>query len=294
MSKQFASDGRLENSESDDWTQGLKPIDELAPKLDDSKIMELLATVVEGEIIPRLMLVHKSFERDGVGVRSDADITEDAIEKFAQLTIDGEVDDLENYIVGLTRQGIAEEAIYMELMAPTARKLGSFWEQDLCSFTDVTVGLGRLQTILYRISARHRSTYEAQDVQLRGLFVTPAGAHHSFGIRMVEDLFRRAGWRSMCEPNIALQDLTELVKTEYFDLVGIGVSIQDQVEVCHKMIAEIRGSSLNRGVKIMVGGSLLADREELRQEFSAELCAVDAREAVAIAHSLVYDNKLRH
>jgi MerR family transcriptional regulator, light-induced transcriptional regulator len=194
---------------------------------------------------------------------------------------------LEDYIVSLTRGGMAEEAVYLELMAPTARKLGLYWEQDLCSFTDVTIGLGRLQTLLYRMSARHRGTYETQAPAPRGLFVTPLGAQHSFGIRMVEDLFRRAKWKTLCEPDISIPDLVALVSSESFDIVGIGLSVEEQIDIAEKMIIQVRLASRNPAVKIMVGGSLLVDRIDVIERLGADFCAVDAREAVTIAQNVI-------
>jgi MerR family transcriptional regulator, light-induced transcriptional regulator len=214
-------------------------------------------------------------------------LPDDEIEHFAKLTVVGEIDDLEDYIVGLTRKGVPEEAVYLELMAPAARKLGIYWEQDDLSFADVTIGLGRLQTLLYRISSRHRGTYETQAPVAKGLFITPLGAQHSFGIRMVDDLFRRAGWKTICEPDISTVDLVALVNSESFEMVGIGLSVEEQIEIAEKMICEVRAASRNRNVKIMIGGSLLVGRPDVVARLDADFCALDAREAVTIARNVI-------
>jgi MerR family transcriptional regulator, light-induced transcriptional regulator len=265
-----------------------------ASPLDEKQIMDLLAHVVEGEIIPRLMLAHQTFVSTQFDANLDAAMSEDAIEQFAQLTLSGEVDDLEDHIVSLTRQGVVVETVYLQLMAPTARKLGEYWERDICSFTEVTIGLGRLQTLLYRLSARHKGLHDAEILVARGLFVTPYGAQHSFGIRMVEDIFRRAGWKTLCEPNILTQDLVALLQAESFDLVGIGISIVGQLELTREMIFEIRQSSRNQNIKIMVGGNLIVEQSELADSLGADFSAKDAREAVTIAQNVIYDQKMRY
>lgn len=287
MTDQSAQNERLDDGLDHRWSDALMASGAVSAELNDAQIMNLLAVVVEGEIIPRLMLAHQKFAPSEPSLVVASGISAEEIERFATLTIAGEVDDLEDYIVGLTRQGIAEEAIYLELMAPAARKLGDFWTQDLCSFTDVTIGLGRLQTLLYRVSARHRATYETLDSVRKGLFVTPEGAQHSFGIRMVEDLFRRAGWKTLCEPDISLPELVSLVRSETFNIVGIGLSLVEQVETAGKMIVEVRAASRNKDIKIMVGGSLLANRSDLVDLLGADICAVDAREAVTIAQNVI-------
>ena len=98
----------------------------------------------------------------------------------------------------------------------------------------------------------------------------------------------------MCEPNILTQDFTDMLQSEAFDLVGIGISIQGQLELVEEMIKSVRRSSLNPHVKIMVGGSLIVDQPELAASLGADLSAIDAREAVTIAQNIIYDHSMRH
>lgn len=293
MSDQSSHEDRRGQA-SEDWTQSHSASDREAINLNEQQIMDLLANVVEGEIIPRLMLAHQNYVSTQMDETFDEAVSEDAVEQFAKLTITGEVDDLEDHIVGLTRQGVVVETVYLQLMAPAARKLGEYWEQDICSFTDVTIGLGRLQTLLYRLSARQKGIMDSDVLVPRGLFITPFGGQHSFGIRMVEDLFRRAGWKTLCEPNILSQDLADLIATENFDLVGIGISIVGQLELVEEMIGCIRHSSRNVDIKIMVGGNLIVEQSELATALGADFSAIDAREAVTIAQNIIYDQKMRH
>jgi MerR family transcriptional regulator, light-induced transcriptional regulator len=293
MSDQSSQEGRGGQA-NDGWTETHSPMDREAINLSEKQIMDLLANVVEGEIIPRLMLAHQNFVSTQIDDTLEDALSEDAIEQFAKLTITGEVDDLEDHIVALTRQGVIVETVYLQLMAPAARKLGEYWEQDICSFTDVTIGLGRLQTLLYRLSARQKGVTDTDGLVPRGLFITPFGGQHSFGIRMVEDLFRRAGWKTLCEPNILSQDLADLIATENFDLVGIGISIVGQLELVEEMIANVRQCSRNHDIKIMVGGNLIVEQSELAASLGADFSAIDAREAVTIAQNIIYGQKMRH
>ena len=42
----------------------------------------------------------------------------------------------------------------VDLLAPAARLLGEYWEDDRCDFVDVTMGLWRLQEVVHEIAAR--------------------------------------------------------------------------------------------------------------------------------------------
>jgi methanogenic corrinoid protein MtbC1 len=289
------NDNRGQDDRDVDWMEAMKAhnVDADTP-LNESQIMELLANVVEGEIIPRLMMAHQTFAGLDMGLATNAKIEDDDLVQFCTLTLDGEVDDLEDYVIERTRKGIATETIYVDLMAPTARRLGQMWEHDDISFTDVTIGLGRLQTLLYRLSARQKGIRDVQVLVPRGLFVTVEGAQHSFGIRMAEDLFRRAGWKTLCEPNIPLDEVIGVVQSDSFDLLGIGISIDAQIEPTRTLIDAVRKHSRNGAIQVMVGGSLIVDRPEIAKDLGAELSACDAREAVTIAQNIIYEQKLRH
>ena len=293
MSNRSSREDRV-NEHIDGWAEALSAMKRDAANLDEKQITELLAHVVEGEIIPRLMMAHQNSVATSADGNLESAVSPEAIERFAQLTISGGVDDLEDHIVSLTRQGIVIETVFLDLMAPAARKLGEYWEQDVCSFTDVTIGLGQLQTLLFRLSERHKRAADTDAVVPKGVFVTPPGSQHSFGIRMVEDLFRRAGWKTICEPAMGLQDLIVLVQTEHIDLVGIGLIVEEQLKPTQEMIVQVRQSSRNAAVKIMVGGKLIVEQPELVDPLGADFSVLDAREAVTIAQNIIYNRATRH
>jgi MerR family transcriptional regulator, light-induced transcriptional regulator len=265
--------------------------------------LALLAGVVEGQVIPRLMLAHKSVNPDvalddeGIVKRATADpkkMDPNIIEPFANLVLAGTVDDLEDFVVAITAEGFSSDAIYLDLMAPAARLLGQYWEDDKCSFTDVTLGLGRLQTLLYRLSASQTPGQDISPDAPKALFLTPEGSQHSLGVRMVEELFREAGWRTLCEINTSKSVLIDLVENEAFDLVGVGLSAEGQIEQTRDIIALIRKASVNRRVKVILGGKLIVDDPDLAIRLGADLFARDGKEAIVIANKLLYNSSPTH
>jgi MerR family transcriptional regulator, light-induced transcriptional regulator len=259
--------------------------------------LSLLADVVEGQVIPRLMLAHKSAsggaEPEGSLIvppelAVDKAIEAEVIEPFTALLLSGTVEDLEDFVVRITRSGTSATSIYLDLMAPAARLLGQFWEDDKCSFTDVTLGLGRLQTLLYRLSAKQTRSDGIDGGSPKALFMTPEGGQHSLGVRMIEELYRQAGWRTNCEINTPLPTILSLVSVEAFDLVGIGLSSEGQVEQTRDIIEQIRKASLNQNLQVIIGGKLVADDPDLAKQVGADLSARDGKEAIVIANKILY------
>lgn len=118
-----------------------------------------LARLVEAEIIPRLMIVHRPESHAAIGIILPSP---EQIETFSTLMLAPAEDEVEARIAALIDKGLTPESLLLDLLAPTARHLGVLWEEDLCDFTEVTVAMGRLQRIMHevtrRFGGRRRST----------------------------------------------------------------------------------------------------------------------------------------
>ena len=74
-------------------------------------------------------------------------VTPDDVADFARLILTRSEAQALDCIESMRIKGAPIESIYLDLLAPAARYLGEMWEEDLCDFTDVTIGLGRLQVL---------------------------------------------------------------------------------------------------------------------------------------------------
>jgi MerR family transcriptional regulator, light-induced transcriptional regulator len=300
------------NETGGDWSANLKDIHAQASahialrnksEAQQAKTFQTtLAAVVEGQVIPRLMLAHKvakaSEALDGADLIQRATaphpgVNPDIVKTFTALVLTGSLEDLEDYVVTMTREGFSSHDIYLDLMAPTARLLGQYWEDDLCSFTDVTIGLGKLQTLLYRLSASQPGP-KPIDNPPQAFFFTPEGSQHSLGIRIVEELFRDAGWQTQCEINIPVASLCDIVRTQSFDIIGISLSAEGQVEQTRDIITRLREASANRDVQVLIGGKLILDDPDLALRLGADLSARDGKEAIVIATKLNHSQQRAH
>ena len=102
--------------------------------------------ILESQIIPNLLKANESaspfFSTDGARTELP---TQEEIARFAQLCMDADQDAPDLFVQALMVEGLASEAIFLHLLAPTARYLGELWDDDLCDFTQVTIGLVRMQ-----------------------------------------------------------------------------------------------------------------------------------------------------
>lgn len=249
-----------------------------------------LTSLVEYEIIPRLVASHPLAFFAGGPVAIAADpvnaITLADVDAFAPMTLQVEADLLLDYVETLLARGVTVDCILVDLLAPAARRLGEYWEDDRCDFVDVTMGLWRLQEIVHelgtRLPAERRSPFE-----LRALFASMPGDQHSFGAVVVEEMFVREGWLTDRLSEATLADLLERVSADVIDLVGLTVSCDEHAKALAMTIQAVRAASRNPDVKIMIGGRAAIADPGLAYEAGADGTAADARLAVCVAKDLV-------
>lgn len=247
-----------------------------------------MARLIEGEIIPRLLLAHLA-DRDAAA-RSQLGrpaFTSGEPTAFAQMALRFDVHQLLAQVESHLQNGVAIDCIYLELLAPTARALGDFWDNDLCDFVDVTMGMWRLQQVIHELGNRAPCRSARTRGDRRALFTVPPGDQHSFGLVMIEDFFRRAGWRTWSAPDAALPDLCAIVGRQWFELIGLTVSNEEHLAVLPKLLRELRQRSQNPAVGIMVGGKIFSDHPELADSAGADATAADGPRALAVAEQLV-------
>lgn len=244
-----------------------------------------LARLIEGEIIPRLLMAHRDGTDPDVIPMTTGVIAPAELERFSRMVMTSELAVLIEHVDLLTRRGVGMETIYFDLLSPSAKRLGDMWEADDCSFTDVTIGLCRLQQIVYEFADRMHVESGGGDGRT-ALFALTPGDHHSFGLVMVVEYFRRAGWRTVCMPDATADDLTDAARSEWFDLIGFSVADDRWVGVLGPVIAAVRAASLNDEVKVIVGGRAFEADPSRVARVGADETAGDARDAVRVADAL--------
>ena len=191
-----------------------------------------LLRTIEGEVIPRLVLAHVGRVSDAACDNSVAirpGVSE--VRHLTELVISGQMAEATSYLQGLFYLGMPPEVVYLDLLAPVARKLGVMWERDQVDFVAVTLGLRRLQQLAHQIS-ENADVSEAATTKsgYRALFVTLPGEQHVFGTQIVGDMLRRAGWDIWDAPGATETDIIRLIKNEWFAVVGISISAPEQLE----------------------------------------------------------------
>lgn len=246
-----------------------------------------LVRMIEAEIIPRLVLARRATAEIRDGGSNGARLGSEQVAEFARVVLTHDAAVALSLVDGLRARGVPVERLYLELLAPAARRLGELWAEDLCDFTEVTVGLGRLQQVMHELSPAFRNECAQRDHGRCILLAPVPGEQHTFGLWMVAEFFRRAGWHVWSLPLGTAQEMAALARREWFAVVGLSAACPSRIDALAAAIRMIRRSSRNRAVGVMVGGPLVLSQPDLVPLVGADATAVDARQAVLQAQDLL-------
>lgn len=190
-------------------------------------------------------------------------------------------------IEALLARGVSAEAIYVELLGPTAYALGEMWVADTCDFVDVTVGLGRIQRALRSLSRVFLGgDADGKAASGKALLSCVPGEQHTLGLFLVAEFMMRDGWGVSLGPPVAEHDLLDLVRHDWFDVIGFSVACDTRLADLHRIIRKVRHASRNHDLGVMVGGRVFNERPELVARVGADISAPDARSASVHARQL--------
>ncbi|NJS13844.1 MAG: cobalamin B12-binding domain-containing protein [Sphingopyxis sp.] len=254
-----------------------------------------LSMLLENLVIPKLIADRDSRQKwldmpqpcPTNQAASGCGITAADVEEFARLSLSEDAHALLDFTDRFLKTGSSVETLYVELLAPAARKLGVYWEEDSEDFVAVTMGLWRVQEILRELTLRIPPKSSSGHGQRAALFSTMPGEQHSLGTLMVSECFQRAGWDAdvLIEPTQS--ELTGKIAGSRYDLIGLTVSCDCPTAALTSLVNSIRAVSPNPHVRIMLGGRVINDQPDLVELCGADGTALDATSAVALADRLV-------
>jgi MerR family transcriptional regulator, light-induced transcriptional regulator len=254
------------------------------------KRRKLLIETVKGQVIPRLSLSHSELE----SARSVTLVpTAEEIVEFVRLILLNDVSVASDFVENICSRGIGLQSIFLELFTPAARVLGELWEEDVCDFTDVTIALARLQQLLRELGAAFEIEAAPVHNGRKALLVAAPGDQHTFGVFMLQEFFRRAGWEVDGGALGAENELFCLVENEQYDVVGLSVSNDVAVDAFASVIRTVRKVVRSPGVHVIVGGKFFLKHPEHVSGVGADASAQDGRRAVLEVSRLLRTNALR-
>lgn len=184
---------------------------------------------------------------------------------------------------GLTREAVAgngvacdrflEEArergrsrlwLITDLIPAVARRLGTEWEEDVRSFTDVSIGVSTLQRAMRRLSASEGPA-EARPVVVLSCL---ADEQHTLGLFTLGAALQHRGWPTHVETGLNEDDLLELRREQPLAAFGLSVNHDDLIPDATALCLALREQAPDLG--LLVGGT--AELRGLASKTGAVIC----------------------
>lgn len=253
----------------------------------DERRRSILTRTVELDVIPRLLIAHPSPVAPLAPAAANLPVTAVHVADLVGLVLSRGEPEAIAFVEAMHDGGAAAESLYLDLLAPAARRLGEMWEDDTCDFTDVTIGLWRLQNAMRELSPSFLRAVDTRTNGPRVLLVPLPGEDHTFGLSMVYEFFRRAGWNAWSGPVGSSADLRGLVRREWVEVIGFSLACDEKLDVVRAEIRSVRRASMNPGLGVLVGGPGFTANPLLAAEVGADGTATDGRQAVLQAQALM-------
>jgi len=251
-------------------------------------MLSQLGRTIENELIPRLMLAF-----DSTPARTAAPAANrlsEHVDTFVQLVIENEADVAARYVDTLRAEGFPIATLYLDLLAPAARRLGEMWDTDEVSFADVTIGVCRMHQVLLEFTRCFDATTKNGDDSQTALIAPAPGEQHTFGLFMVMEFLRREGWTCYSGTPSTRKEFLKLANSADFRLIGLSISADRNLQEAGQLIKDLRRRT---EAKILVGGRCVLDSPELVDELGADGMAKDGREAARVISRLVRETSSR-
>jgi hypothetical protein len=256
---------------------------------------EALTRTVEREVIPRLLVVHKPLpvletRPAPAGLVSQADIVD-----FTGLVANRELKEALARIAIKRSEGVTLEAVYLDLLIPSARRLSDLWEADMCHYEEIAVGILHLQQVLHELSPAFTIETHCQARGRKALLVSAPEEQSMLGLFMVTEFYRcvsseffyRAGWEVWREPPSSRSQLRGILNSQWFDVVDVAASCEARLPALSADLADMRKASRNSHVGVVVDGPVFHDHPEFLSRVGADASASDSRDTLAQAELLM-------
>jgi hypothetical protein len=195
------------------------------------------------------------------------------------------------YIDQLVDEGASPEILYQEVFEPAARHLGGLRDEDVRTDLAITLGLGRLQFAVRRLSATFQHPLYAIRPGHAILVAPEPGESHHLSAAMASELFWRDGWDVSCEFPSTDGDLGRLVQERWFDVLELSLSTalrrEQALTTMGITIRAAQAASLNPALMVIVDGRAFVERPRTYLDVGADAGCVSVVDALPAAHRLL-------
>jgi hypothetical protein len=162
-----------------------------------------------------------------------------------------------------------------------ARRMGEAWHDDQMSWMDVSIGVGRLQSLLREIGTAWVADQAGDTGHGTVMFIVPDREQHTLGPMVATGQMRRYGVSVCLRIAPSFNELRSLMAARHFDGVMISVSTRDKLESVAKTVQFLR-TVVSHPLPIIVGGAVMVKADDIVTSTRADFSSNDVGAALEV------------
>lgn len=207
-------------------------------------------------------------------------LDEEEINRIADLLLNAEEDAFEYAIKTHKAHGVPIDYIVLDLIPEIARKLGKHWEEDSLSFADVSIGVNKLERVIYKLDYLFQAN-QLERQQNKSIFVSGCpGSQHSLGTLIFTNFLTFSGWQVHRPNKVNIDCMVEGVESKNHQALAISVATNEQLEQLPSLISLLRQKSKNPKIIVLIGGPLYNKTPDAFDDIQADIKACSPEESV--------------
>lgn len=228
--------------------QELNPRDQMQSSAQDSPGVTYFASQVVSLLADR-------------SAKTISELREPLVSGLIAASLSGTRDAFVSLLSEVRRSRISLAALADIYIPEAARRMGQDWHDDQMSWMDVSIGVGRLQSLLREIGVAWIADQAGDAGHGTVLLIVPDREQHTLGPMVAMGQMRRYGVSVCLRIAPSFSELRQLFADRHFDGTLISVSTKDKLEGVAKTVQFLR-SIATRPCPIVVGGAVMAKVED--------------------------------
>lgn len=169
-------------------------------------------------------------------------------------------------------------AVYADLVLPVVRAIEAEWAAGTAPFDDIIAHFWAVQRLIDGLAG---APAQAAPSPPRGavLLACPEAEDHGFGLAVVAEEFRAAGWRVAADRGN--RRIVDRVGDDLVDAVGLSVGHDAALHGLADLVQDLRIASRNPRLRVILGGHVVAAAPAGFAFLGADLVARTGAEALA-------------
>jgi methanogenic corrinoid protein MtbC1 len=184
-------------------------------------------------------------------------------------------------ISAMVSSGVRSDEVFDTYLPAVARELGDRWMRDEATFVEVTLGTGRLQTLLRERAERRCAAPSGRGHSI--LLVLPPFEAHALGVFIAADQMRRAGHSVQLAIGPSAAEVAALAAERDFAMIGLTCATRRALGDLRGFISGLRAAARTALPPVVIGGPLKDSVPDLAQTTGADHVAQNCEEALRLA-----------